>query len=494
MTHSLLYKKTEKTEFDGECMSSLIYDLSLDRAVSEMCDSKLKADYFLNVLKKPLTDAENISYRVELLKDFENNPKLLSELRILLNHYDNIINDWQDMRPSGNYSGMRGNYAAMTEYTFGSLHVALTFTKTTVSYIRFIAETLSGYKFESEALKEIEKRCNEIIESDGLTEINEVIDLFSAPSADDYSFDVNVGTDDTFRLSDCKVSKVAVLDKKKKNVLGKLFSKKDKSFQRIELGNAYEDDALYAVNKGIMDLYDTLNSVALELYNEFYGMSKELLFYETACEIKKHLKDLGMGMCIPHILECTEDRFDAKGLKDMFLVCEIDDASLIADNDTELSERQTGMLIKGSNSSGKTSFIRAVGIAQLFAQAGLFVCASKADISIRHGIFSHFSSAEKEFKEGDSAGRFEGEVQEIANIVQNLKPHSILLLNETFQTTVYDEGTEGIHGILKYMPRFKTQFLFVTRLTKLFDMMSSDNVGMLETDDTYKVRTLETGR
>ena len=54
-----------------------------------------------------------------------------------------------------------------------------------------------------------------------------------------------------------------------------------------------------------------------------------------------------------------------------------------------------GIVIRGLNKTGKTSFLRGLGAVQIFAQAGLPVCASSAELSVKNGIFSHFSSAFK---------------------------------------------------------------------------------------------------
>ena len=106
-----------------------------------------------------------------------------------------------------------------------------------------------------------------------------------------------------------------------------------------------------------------------------------------------------------------------------------------------------------------------------YMQAGLPVLAESATMSIRRGFFSHFSSAEEEFLKGDARGRFDQEAREIASILDRLTPYSLLLLNETFQTTSYKEGTKSIYDILRFMPKLKTKYVFVTHLTALFGYM-----------------------
>jgi DNA mismatch repair ATPase MutS len=111
------------------------------------------------------------------------------------------------------------------------------------------------------------------------------------------------------------------------------------------------------------------------------------------------------------------------------------------------------------------------------------VLAESATMSIRRGFFSHFSSAEEEFLKGDARGRFDQEAREIAAILDKLTPYSLLLLNETFQTTSYKEGTKSIYDILRFMPKLKTKYVFVTHLTALFGYMESEKVILAHTSD-----------
>ena len=124
-------------------------------------------------------------------------------------------------------------------------------------------------------------------------------------------------------------------------------------------------------------------------------------------------------------------------------------------------------------------FMYTAPILAFFAQSGLFVCASSMKYSPRTVILTHFSSAEKDFVQKDEAGRFEGEVQEIAEILDSLEPHSLVLLNETFQTTAYREGATGMKDILCIMDKIKCKYLFVTHMKLLFELMKNENAKQL---------------
>ncbi|MPM63677.1 Endonuclease MutS2 [bioreactor metagenome] len=164
--------------------------------------------------------------------------------------------------------------------------------------------------------------------------------------------------------------------------------------------------------------------------------------------------------------------------------------SAVVPNDVSFGPATKGVLIKGKNNSGKTVFLRSIGTAQLFAQAGLPVCAESASISIRRGLYTHFAAAEKELNGYQSAGRFEQEVSDIADIVRKAESCSLVLMNETFQTTSYSEGAEGIFNILKYFEEMNITWVFVSHLNDIFKMFSCDGsrIMLLGTSESTKYK------
>lgn len=188
-----------------------------------------------------------------------------------------------------------------------------------------------------------------------------------------------------------------------------------------------------------------------------------------------------MSYTFPTVLEKEEAVLSAKGIYDMLLFTEGKKGDQIITNDITLN--RAGILAMGDNNCGKTSFLRAVGSSVLFAQNGLFVCADSMTVSIFDGVFSHFSSEEKDFTEtNDAAGRFEGEVRDISAIINAVKPYSLILLNETFQTTAYKEGAVGMKEILDVMPLIKVKYIFVTHMKAIFPLFKDGEVTVLKAD------------
>lgn len=482
MKFSLLSKISDP---NAEC--GVLYDLSLDRAVKNIVLDKRRAEYFISVLEKPLTKAENIVFRQQIFEDLSKIDGLIDSLKTLFSRYDKIKSDWQEMKLSAvNGRGSEINSEALLEHTFSSLKITAIFPSTIASFFGTIGQTLSEYPIKSEGLCTIRDWCKSMSENEALNELVDISQRFRYKTPQDFDFSVVFSLDHALKLLSCDISDIT--EKKQVSGLSKLFSKKkDKDGVDVTaaLSEAGEDplsDALYILNEALSRIDAVLTKVTGDVYDAFFGLSGELMFYEAALNYYNKAQSDGVPTVIPTVLPEKADRFEAKGLRELVLLSNGHGAKTVP-NDLVLTNEQSGLLVKGLTDSGKTVYLRSIGAAQLFAQAGLPVLAENATISIRRGFFSHFSSAEEEFLIGDAKGRFDQEAREIATILNKLTPYSFLLLNETFQTTSYKEGTESIYNILRFMPKLKTKYVFVTHLTALFGYMENEKAILAHTSD-----------
>ncbi len=470
----------------AEC--KVLYDLSVDRAIREIVEDKRRAEYFLSVIEKPLTKKENIDFRQEIYSDLKDIHGLLPALKTLFLRYDKIKSDWQEMKLSAvNGSGSEINSEALLEHTFASLKVTAIFPSTIASFFGTIGETLGKYLIKSEGLIAIRDWCVSMTENEALGELVSISQRFRYKTPSDFDFTVVFTLDRALRLLSCDLSDIA--DRKTEaSAFSKLFGKKkeeDGTDIKAVLSGAGEDplnDAQYILNEALQRIDSALTKVTNDVYDAFFGLSNELMFYEAAILYAEKAEEAGVPLTLPTVLPEECDRFSMQGLRELVLLSN-GLGSKTVPNDLSLEGDTAGLLVKGLTDSGKTVYLRAIGVAQLFSQAGLPVLAEKAEMSIRRGFFSHFSSAEEEFLKGDARGRFDQEAREIAAILDRLTPYSLLLLNETFQTTSYKEGTKSIYDILRFMPKLKTKYVFVTHLTALFGYMESEKVILAHTSD-----------
>lgn len=486
MKFSLLYTTPPESDiYEEHDKNDILYNLSIDRAISAICPDHRRTDYFLTILRKPLVVRADIIYRQQLLGDFIEYRELHDELKLIFMRYDKIKSDWVELRSNVYPGGSLSNSEALLDYTFSSLKVTAIFPRTIISFFEAIYETLNKFDVSSEALIKMRAYCCDMINNNSLNEIADISALFQYHMPEDYDFSVLCILDSTLQLIECELS--AISEKKKKNnAIMRLFDFNKKKnggdgLGEVSTGPDAIDNARFILTEALYHIDAALTAVTNNVYEIFYGLSRELMFYEVALKYAEYITELGIPLCVPSIRPCEDDIINVRGLRDLMLASQGKNVDEIVPNDVRFGTDDRGVLIRGINNTGKTTYLRSIGIAQIFAQAGLPVCAESAEISIRNAVFTHFSSAEEDFREGDTSGRFEGEVKQMAHIMDMVKPYSLVLLNETFQTTAYTEGAVGIYNIISALSRLKTKYIFVTHLLKLFDMCAGGGVQLMET-------------
>ena len=153
---------------------------------------------------------------------------------------------------------------------------------------------------------------------------------------------------------------------------------------------------------------------------------------------------MALPVCRPQFIPREHKKFIASGIYDLSLALHLaskQEFSLdaIVKNDVFMdSERGLIFIVTGPNQGGKTTYLRAVGLVQLLAQAGILVPAESAVISPVDRIFTHFASAEQT---DDDRGRLEeGGWSAWRQIMQEISGDSLLLMNESFSSTNAHEG------------------------------------------------------
>jgi DNA mismatch repair protein MutS len=118
-------------------------------------------------------------------------------------------------------------------------------------------------------------------------------------------------------------------------------------------------------------------------------------------------------------------------------------------NDTDLSgSGNQVMIITGANMAGKSTYMRAVALICIMAQAGSFVPARHANIGILDRIFTRVGAFD-DLASGQST--FFVEMLELANILNNVTPKSLVILDEIGRGTSTVDGYSIAKAVLEYL-------------------------------------------
>ncbi len=495
MRYSLLYseKISGEAPIADTSVKSAIYDLNVDRSVRYACKNTVAADYLLEVLSRPLRCVKDIRYRNAALNDMLKAPELLDGLFSVLKGYDSLKTETEEMNGGIFRYGAATSTADRLDCAYERVYINAHFLRNVIAYIREIGQLLSGFELSSEALIKLKDLSIGVSQDSGFRELEKDAEQFRNETPENYRFTLSLRLDRLLELDRAELISVEPKKKERFNPLSALrHRKKDEIPQYVDIGNAAADNTELALSEALDTLADCYEAIADSLYEPLYGLSEELKFYRAALDIETTLRTSGLPLCTPEVLEAEANTVDAVEVCDILLLSEGKNGESIVANDISVSENKHGVLVRGDNNCGKTSFLRSIGCAQLFAQSGLFVCAKSFRASLRYGIFSHFSSAEKELRDNDTAGRFEGEVQDVAAMLNKIRPYSLVLLNETFQTTAYSEGAEGMKLILDALPLAKTKYIFVTHMLSVFELFGGAEESIItlrtgEGDAKYKL-------
>jgi len=118
-------------------------------------------------------------------------------------------------------------------------------------------------------------------------------------------------------------------------------------------------------------------------------------------------------------------------------------------NDTELAGTGTQiMIITGANMAGKSTYMRAAALICIMAQAGSFVPARHARIGILDRIFTRVGAFD-DLASGQST--FFVEMLELANILNNVTPRSLVILDEIGRGTSTADGSSIARAVLEFL-------------------------------------------
>lgn len=137
------------------------------------------------------------------------------------------------------------------------------------------------------------------------------------------------------------------------------------------------------------------------------------------------------------------------------------------------NEDQQILMITGPNMSGKSAILRQTALICLMAQMGSFVPAATAEIGILDKVFTRVGASDN-LSKGEST--FMVEMIEAANIINNLSPRSLILLDEIGRGTSTYDGISIAWSITEYLhenPAAQPKTLFATHYHELNQLEES---------------------
>jgi DNA mismatch repair protein MutS len=158
-------------------------------------------------------------------------------------------------------------------------------------------------------------------------------------------------------------------------------------------------------------------------------------------------------------------------------------------NDTFLDGKKKAIsIITGPNMAGKSTYMRQTALISLMAQCGSFVPAKKADLCVVDRIFTRVGASDDL---GSGQSTFMVEMNEVANILRNATPQSLIILDEIGRGTSTYDGLAIAWAVIEHISNKKflgAKTLFATHYHELTELE-----GKMDNVNNYCVAVKENG-
>ena len=226
-------------------------------------------------------------------------------------------------------------------------------------------------------------------------------------------------------------------------------------------------------------LRETLGRYLNVSVREIAELIPELVFYTRWAEFIENRRKEGWHFCKPEARQKREGApgMEAEGLYNLKLTAS-EKPDTVVPNDLAFDPEKRVYILTGANRGGKTTVTQAVGQLFILAQSGISVPAARFSYDPADQVLTHFPADEDKTLD---LGRLGEECRRFRELFMRSTPDSLLLLNETFATTSFEEGYFIAGDAVRAILRRGTRTIFNTHMHKLAqDLDTVINTGEAE--------------
>ncbi|MGB1018908.1 MAG: DNA mismatch repair protein MutS [Chitinophagales bacterium] len=248
--------------------------------------------------------------------------------------------------------------------------------------------------------------------------------------------------------------------------------------QTLTSAERYITEELKEYEQKILSAQDKISGLESVLFNEIVQFLHD---YILAIQLNANL--IAQIDCLLSFAETAEKNnynrpevndslvLDIKGGRHPVIEKQLPIEETYVPNNTYLdTETQQIIMITGPNMSGKSAVLRQTALIVLMAQMGSYVPAEKAEIGFVDKIFTRVGASDN-ISSGEST--FMVEMNETANIVNNISDRSLILLDEIGRGTSTYDGISIAWSIAEYLhnhQKFHPKTLFATHYHELNEL------------------------
>ena len=219
-------------------------------------------------------------------------------------------------------------------------------------------------------------------------------------------------------------------------------------------------------------LRDTLGKYLNVSVKEISDLIPELTFYTRWAEYIEKRRAEGWQFCTPQVRKNEEGAASAsaKGFYNLKLIA-VEKPEAVVKNDLEFDGEKRVYILTGANRGGKTTITQALGQLFVLAQSGVSVPAESFVFDPADRVLTHFPADEDRTLD---LGRLGEECRRFRELYGESTGKSLILLNETFSTTSFEEGYFIAVDAVKAVLKRGTRTVYNTHMHKLAMELDSE--------------------
>lgn len=247
--------------------------------------------------------------------------------------------------------------------------------------------------------------------------------------------------------------------------------------QTLVNAERYITEELKEYEEQILGAEEKISKIEQQLYREV--CENVMIYIDQIQENSKIIAELDCGVGLSEL--AVSESYTKPVLNEGFEITLKEARHPIIENALPLGEKyipndlflskdsQQIIMVTGPNMAGKSAILRQTAIICLLAQIGSFVPAKHAEIGILDKIFTRVGASDN-ISSGEST--FMVEMNEAANILNNISERSLILLDEIGRGTSTYDGVSIAWAIAEYLHQHPTQAktLFATHYHELNEM------------------------
>lgn len=504
---SLLYPG-EKPPVYQELPALTAHDLSLDRLAETLSEEKTETAVIYHYLTHLCEDDKVARYRSEIFEDILHYPEIREKMQEVLQKIDFLrqFGSFQKITDASGVWDLVHRMGEMEEYILS---------------VEAIYETLSKTPIQSEGLKKLRDYTKSLYEESGFAALKQDITDLKKDTSQIKSVTLGVNLNDRFEPNSVGIVSVNSKYYTKSSVISHfndfisgsekqsftydptrsdqfdgnastpmalpgipltslaLLSREDRGndvIRSMDRAMAHMIGKIVRKLKSVISRHVNVSTVVIT------GMIPEFMYYIRFAEYIEKMKAAGFSFCTPQAMPSEERGLQTEGLYNLKLANEIRlhpgdrTAKDVIGNALDFSKEHRIYILTGANRGGKTTFTQAVGLAYVLAQGGISVPALFFSYSPVDNIFTHYPADENETMD---LGRLGEETKRFRELYQAATPKSLLLLNESFSTTSYEEGYYIARDVVRALKYLGVRTIYNTHMHKL-----AEEIEVLNREET----------